>query len=43
MALDVGVDRHRLNVGFLAGAYDPDCDFTPVGDEDFIDQATPIV
>ncbi|MNH15578.1 hypothetical protein D3C79_751930 [compost metagenome] len=35
MAVGVGVDRHGANAHLGAGTHDPNCDFTPVGDQDF--------
>ncbi|MNE36229.1 hypothetical protein D3C80_1300320 [compost metagenome] len=35
MAVGVGVDRHGANAHLGAGTHDPNCNFTPVGDQDF--------
>jgi hypothetical protein len=35
VTVGVGIDRDRANAHLGAGTHDPNCDFTPVGDQDF--------
>lgn len=35
VTVGVGIDRDRANAHLGAGTHDADCDFTPVGDQDF--------
>jgi hypothetical protein len=37
MGVGVGIDRHRGDAQFLAGADDADGDLAAVGDEDFVE------